>query len=254
MSSRPINLAALVDAFALPPGKAPQRVAKAALSDHVPTAADRRLIDAKLARLEWLAGLNTASTGIASGSEDGLPVPTINLMAARTRGPMPPRLAEIIHRAIPVPVILLHEDEAGNAGAALSVAPKRAAEREAGRAVTTEVFETGPLTEADDTFIQELALSRLPNRDLAKLYAGLIERVEALFAARCAGRQFRLPISEGELQRWRDALASVKVLETEIVGLLAAIRKETRLAAKVELGEKAQLAKIRLDEAQELLK
>lgn len=254
MSSAPITLTDLADAFALQPGKAPQRVAKATLSDHVPTAADRRLIDQKLARLEWLAGLNTTSTGIPTGSADGLAVPTINLMAARSRGAMPPRLADIIHRAIPVPVILLHEDEAGGAGAGLSVAPKRAAEREAGRVVTTAVFDTGPLTTADQTFIAELALSRLPDRDLAALYTGLIERVEALLAARVVQRPFRLPSGPDEISGWREALAAAKELEAEIASLSAAIRKESRLAAKVELGEKARLAKKRLDEVQALLK
>jgi hypothetical protein len=254
MTGSPISIAALEKAFALPPMKVPGRVAKAKLSDNVPTAGDRKLIDAKLVRLDWLAWINAESTGIPAGVIDGFAVPTINLMAARTRGPMPTRLAEIIHRAIPVPVILLHEDEDAATGAALSVAPKRAAEREAGRVVTTAVFDTGPLGQPDQTFVAELALTRLPDRHLAALYTGLIERVEALLAARAAGRPFRLPSGADELERWRTALASVKALETEIASLSAAIRKKSRLAAKVELGEKVRLAKNRLDEAQALLK
>ena len=95
-------------------------------------------------------------------------------------------MAEIIHRAIPKPVILIHADEGGGA-ACLSLAPKRAAERETGRVVTIEVHDTGPLSNADEGFATTLALPALPTGDLAALYTGLVERVEALAAARLAG-------------------------------------------------------------------
>jgi len=96
----------LIAALALPIGPPPRRVPKASLSDHAPTAADRRLIDSALARLDWTAGLNPANIGVPAGEAEGLTIDTINLLSATTRGPMPPRLAEILHRAIPKPVIL----------------------------------------------------------------------------------------------------------------------------------------------------
>ena len=105
-----------------------------------------------------------------------------------------------------------------------------------------------------DNVLAELALSRLPTRNLAVLYTGLIERVEALMAARRAGRPFRLAGSASELSVWRSALSRIAEHEAEVARLSAAIRKESRLAAKVELGEKARLAKKRLDEVQALLK
>ena len=254
MSAEPYTIEALFAALALPPGEAPRRVPKATLAENVPTAADRKLIDTKLARLEWLAAINTASTGIPSGSADGLTIDTVNVLAARTRGPMAPRLAEIIHRAIPKPVVLLHVDEASSMGAGLSLAPKRAAEREMGRVVTTVLFDTGPLTEGERAFTHSLALGNLPTRDLAAVYAGLIARVEALEAARAAGRSFRLAEGEAEQAAWRAALTTRAELAAERARLSAAARKESRLPVKVELGEKARQVKLRLDEAQVLLK
>ena len=254
MSAEPYTLEALFAALALPPGEAPRRVPKASLAENVPTAADRKLIDTKLVRLDWLAAINTASTGIPSGSADGLTVDTVNVLAARARGPIPPRLAEIIHRAIPKPVVLLHVDEASSMGAGISLAPKRAAEREMGRVVTTGLFDSGPLTEDEQAFAQSLALANLPTRDLAAVYAGLIARVEALEAARVAGRAFRLADGEAEQASWRAALSTRSELAAELARLSAAARKESRLATKVELGEKARQVKLRLDEAQVLLK
>jgi hypothetical protein len=229
---------ALIAAFALPAGPTPRRVPKASLSDHAPTAADRRLIDKALARLDWVAGLTPATIGVPAGEAEGLTIDTINLLSATTRGAMPPRLAEIIHRAIPKPVILIHTDESGGT-ASLSLAPKRAAEREAARVVTTEVHDSGPLTDTDAEFVATLALSGLPTRDLAALYAGLIERMEALAAARLAERAFRLATSAGEAAEWRETLKRQSELANSLIAQIALAKKETRLAQRVELGETA---------------
>lgn len=202
---------------------------------------------AKLARLEWIAAINPASAGIAAAESDGLIIQTVNLLLARTRGPMPPRFAEIVHRSIPQPVILIHADEAPEAPASLSLAPKRAAEREAGRVVVTTLHDTGLLSGADRPFIATLALGQLPTRDLATLYAGLIDRTEALAAARKVGRPFRLASSAVEQQAWQEALERCRVLETEMATLVASMRKQTRLALRVELGEKVRLLKDSLD-------
>ena len=226
----------LISAFALPPGPPPRRVPKATLAEHAPTTADRRLIDKALARLDWIAGLNMGSIGVPAGDIDGLNVDTINMLSATTRGPMPPRLAEIIHRAIPKPVILIHAEEGGGE-ASLSLAPKRAAEREAGRVVTIEVHDSGAIFEADAEFTATLPLSGLPTRDLAALYGGLIERIVALKAARIGSRVFRLAISPKEAAEWREALNRQSELAISLSAQIALAKKETRLARRVELGE-----------------
>lgn len=240
MTAVPVTIEALVAALALPPAPPTRRVPKASLADNVPTAADKRLIDGKLARLDWVAAINPATAGIAATTVDGLEMSTVNLLVARTRGSMPLRLAEMIHRAIPQPVILIHGEDAADAPAALSLASKRAAEREAGRVVVTAVRDSGALAADDRDFLAALSLHRLPSSDLAALYAGLIERVEALAVARRAARPYRLAVSADELARWRDALATAAELEARIAAHTAAMRKENRLAARVEIGERVR--------------
>jgi hypothetical protein len=247
MSEGGITAEALVAAFDLPPGPPLRRINKATLADNVPTAADKRLIDGKLARLDWVAAINPATSGIAAGEADGLAIQTVNLLLARTRGVLSARLAEIIHRAIPQPVVLIHADEAAEASAGLSLAPKRMAEREAGRVVLTGQHDTGPLDAADGPFVATLALGKLPSRDLAALYAALMERSEALAAARAGQRAFRLAAGMEELAQWREAVASCARLEGEIAGLTASLRKESRLARRVELGEAIASRKAQLD-------
>lgn len=253
MTGQPITIEGLVAAFALPPGPAARRVPKASLADNVPTAADKRLIDGRLARLDWVAAINPETAGIAAASVDGLEVSTVNVLVAHTRGAMPTRLAEIIHRAVPQPVILVHGEDAPGAPAALSLAPKRAAEREAGRIVVITLHDSGVLTAANRDFVAALSLAALPSRNLATLYAGLIERVEALAAARRAARPFRLAGSADELARWRDALSQVAALEARIARHAAAMRKESRLAARVEIGETVRQLKAALDTCRAVL-
>ena len=92
-----------------------------------------------------------------------------------------------------------------------------------------------------------LALSTLPTRDLAALYAGLIERTEALAVARMAGRSFRLADSAEQHRQWRNAIAQSDQVSAEIAMLSVTIRKQNRLATKVESGEKVRLLKASLD-------
>lgn len=247
MSVAPVTADDLIAAFDLPVGPPPRRVAKTTLADNVPTAADKRLVDTRLARLDWVAAINPATTGIAATDHDGLAIQTVNLLLARTRGPMPSRLAEIVHRAIPQPVILIHAAEQDDGPAGLSLAPKRAAEREAGRVVVTALHDTGPLSANDRDFVSTLALARLPSRDLAVLYDGLIERTEALAAASATARPFRLAANAQELDRWRGALARIGVLQAEEASLKAVMRKEGKLAVRVEIGEKIRLLRTALD-------
>lgn len=253
MSSASVTIDALAAAFALPPGPPPRRVPKTSLADTAPTAGDRRLIDTKLARLDWVAAINPATAGIAAATMDGMNVATINLLTARTRGPMPQRLAEIIHRAIPQPVIIIHATEESDAAAALSLAPKRADERVAGRVVVTALHDSDQLREADHNFLATLALPRLPSRDLADTYLGLIERLDSLSAARTSGLPFRLPTTSSELSRWRDALAHIADITGQIASRSVAMRKETRLGSRVEHGEAVRQLKHALDKYKAML-
>ena len=253
MIAGPVTIDELVAAFALPPGPPPRRVPKALLAENAPTAGDRRLTDAKLARLDWVAAINPATAGIALATMDGLGVATINVLTARTRGPLPPRLAEIIHRAIPQPVILIHAADDSDASAALSLAPKRADERVGGRVVVTATIDSGALDQNDREFLASLALPVLPSHDLADVYQGLIERLDALAAARIIDRSFRLAASSDELSRWRGALIRIADLSGRIAIQSAAMRKEARLATRVEQGESVRQLRAALDKCKTML-
>ena len=106
------------------------------------------------------------------------------------------RLTELIHRAIPYPVVLVSVQADSQS---LSLAHKRWSQGEAGAVVIEEVRRTASVrldapSECEEAFLASLALSGLHARDLYTLYQGWLDRVTALQAASITGK-FTLPES-----------------------------------------------------------
>lgn len=236
----------IVAAFALTNvPERPTRIHKVDLIDAgAATAADRKLIEAAIDRLDWIATLSPVTIGVEAGQL----VPAIQLLTLRLRSEPTQRLLTIIHRAIPLPLVLI---TGFGDTLRISLAPLRPAERIEGAMVVERLVAT-PILRLDDpatvAFLASLALSKLPRTDLAALYDGLIWRVEALIAAQASGTGFRLPADTAEAQTRRNALAEHDAISVEFAKARAAARAEKQLARQVALAEAARLVKARLDE------
>lgn len=248
MTVKPADIRA---ALALPPTGAPaRRLPKDVLAQHgAANAADRKLIDSAIERLDWWATLSPATVGIAAGVDAERPVPAIQLLAMTARAEPTQRLLTMIHRAIPVPIILATALP-GGAGTRLSLAALRRAERVADLMVVERLVVAPDIVLADDpaaaAFLFSLALQRLPQTTLAALYAALIERVEALKVASITGSPFALCPDAVSTSARRDALARHAEAEVEWLATRAAARREKRLAEQVTLGNEARMLKERL--------
>lgn len=118
------------------------------------------------------------------------------------------RLIELIHRAIPYPVLLLTTDAEG---LTVSVAHKRQAQNEAGKIVIERVVASPALALRSDApheraFLDSLALPSQRRDNLWSLYRGWLARVEALNAARIGGTY--APTDDEKVDRRRAALAA----------------------------------------------
>ena len=238
-------------ALALPPMGAPvRRLPKDVLAQHgAANTADRKMIDSAIERLDWWATLSPGTVGVAAGSDCERPVPAIQLLAMTARVEPTQRLLTLIHRAIPVPIILATALP-GNAGTRLSVAPLRRAERVADQMVVERLIVAPDLTaEADAAsaaFLSSLALPALPQTNLAALYGALIERAEALVVARMINVPFQLFTDPTSVTARRDALARYGQAEAEWLATRSAAKRESRLAEQVVLGNQARALKDRL--------
>ena len=137
------NLAeSLIAALGLPARcRVDQRVPKKMLIDHgAPTAADKRLLNDHIESVQWLAALKPHTIGVPIWRDDEREYLEIAVLAVTLRrASVPPapstslaRLTELLHRAVPYPVLLLLD---APHGLSVSAAHKRWAHNEAGKVV-----------------------------------------------------------------------------------------------------------------------
>lgn len=234
MSSAPV-----INALALPQdARVEQRVPKKLLLEQgAPTAADKRQIQEGLEELFWVAALKPTNIAVPKFRDEVREYLEIAVLSAVLRSvAKPTRLIELIHRAIPYPVVLV---VAQGDTVSLSLAHKRWSQGEAGEIVIEDVHRTAPLrpdrpTAEEASFLASLAVSSLPNRDLFALYQGWLDRVAALKAAQITGT-FAPPDSPDRASSLREGLDTYARLQREITVLRAQAEKETQLNRRVEL-------------------
>ena len=229
----------IFDALGLPPeARVDTRVPKKLLVEQgAPTSADKRAIQDGIDELQWLAACKPTTIGVPSYADDTREYLEIAIVACVFRpGAKAARLIELIHRAIPYPVILVTTDDKG---VALSAAHKRHAGREAGK-VVIESLVSAPRIGEDKTdqidwaFLNSLALVRQPLSDLFSLYEKWLARIEALNAARLNGT-FAESYDADTIERRRKALEAHARLTREIAGLCAKATREKQINRRVDL-------------------
>ncbi len=229
----------IIDALGLPPeARVDARVPKKLLVEQgAPTSADKRAIQDGIDELQWLAACKPTTIGVPSFADDTRDYLEIAVVASALRpGAKSARLIELIHRAIPYPVILVTSDEQG---VSVSAAHKRNAERETGKVVIEEVV-LAQLASANLTpptqkaFLESLALVKQPRRDLFALYEGWLVRIEAVNAARING-SFVASDEAEVIKRRREALETHARLTREISSLRAKANREKQLNRRVDL-------------------
>jgi hypothetical protein len=235
---------AIIDALGLPPeARVDARVPKKLLVEQgAPTTADKRAIQDGIDELQWLAACKPTTIGVpsfADGTREYLEIAVVT--CAFRPSAKAGRLIELIHRAIPYPVLLVTRDEQG---VALSAAHKRHAQNEANRVVIERLvsvagIRTEQLSSIEEAFLQSLALAKQSSRDLFTLYEGWLARIEALNAARLNGT-FAEGGDAAAIERRREALEAHSRLTREITGLRAKAAREKQMNRRVDLNLEIQ--------------
>lgn len=220
-----------------------RRIPKALLLENgVRTSADRRAIQDGIEELQWLAVCKPAIIGVPAFSDGTREYLEIAVVACAFRtGAKSGRLIELIHRAIPYPVVLITTDESC---LTVSAAHKRHAQNEDGRTVIDRVvaasdLQLGAEDASEAAFLKSLPLAQQPRSDLYALYAGWFARIEALNAARLTGEFVATDDSTAIGQR-REALDAHEQLTNEIDILRGKARREKQLKRRVNLNMEIQ--------------
>ena len=247
----------LIHALRLPEGcRVDQRIPKKLLLENGAfTAADKRLITEAIEEIQWVAALKPNTIGVPEHRDTQREYLEVAVLAATLRGTIKPaslsRLAELVHRAVPYPVLLLLIE---GQSLTLSLAHKRWAQNEADKVVLDgsliSVRVSASLSEvnaadsshpdpaaaaqAENAFIQSLSVTRQPQATLHALYQGWVDCVQALLAARLTG-SYQTPTTPEQAAARRQALADCERLEAEVSRLRAQALREKQLARQVEL-------------------
>lgn len=214
------------------------------------TAADKRALSKDVEAITWQYTLKPSTLPIAAYQDDEreyIEIAIIECVLNERRNA--PRISEVVHRAIPYPLVVVFSH--GDA-AAVSVAHKRMSRAERG-AVVAEGFLHTPWLERDQRspveadFLSSLRLRSLPQAHFLALYTALVKRVLALVAATISGR-FELKERLSEADR-RRVLDRCRALRREIAEVRAAIRGDTSFARQVEMN--ARLKRLEQELARE---
>lgn len=230
-----MNVLDLIAALDLPDAaRVDRRVPKTLLIEHgAPTAADKRRISEGIERTTWVAALKPTTIGVAPYRDEVreyLEIAVLHLMlrpAAQLS-----RLTELVHRAVPYPLLTVAEQDEGTH---LSLAHIRWSQGEAGRTVLdAEVVAVKVDGDNNTSFLEALTLARQPRTTLYALYQGWIDTLLALQAARVTGAFAVAANAEYAAVRC-DALKECARLDAEIARLRATAAKEKQMARRVEL-------------------
>ena len=229
---------AVIAALNLPAGaRVDQRVPKKLLLENgAPTAADKRLINEGIEEIRWLAALKPATCGVPEFRDEAREYLEIAVLQVVLREQAKgERLVELVHRAVPYPVLLLIDD--GDV-VRVSLAHKRHAIKEADKVVLDGepvVAALQPIdSEIQAAFLQALDATRQPRATLYTLYQGWLDTVFALQAAAITGAFTLLDSAELTAAR-RQALHASIALQSQIASLRKAAGKASQMARQVEL-------------------
>lgn len=253
-----MSIEAVINAFRLPPqALVAHRIPKKMLMENAATSAsDKRLLNDTLDEWWWQAALKPGTVGIAAHGD----VIELALVCAQLRPgaseTQARRLMQLIHRAIPYPVLLIaqgHEPAPG--GIVFSVAHKRASMGEAGKWVVAETADTHAFdpalpTAAEAAFLSSLALDQLPRgmlANLATLYQCYADRITALAVAQVTGR-FATGTADGastmesaaKAAAQRDALLERQRVLQQLAAARSTAAKARQMNRRVELNLQIQ--------------
>lgn len=253
-----MTLQEFVTALDLPKScRVDQRVPKKLLIENgAMNARDKRQINESVETIQWLAALKPNSVGIAEyrdGSREYLEIAvlSVTLKDIDEKSVKVGSLVDLMHRAIPYPMLLLFQWEHN---LMFSLAHKRWAQNEVGKVildgniVTVTLPEGAPTASVEIAFMQALALRQQPQATLYTLYQGWMDILYALLAARITGAFVGADNPEQADYR-RQALEDYRRLESEAARLRAKAMKEKQLATQVELNLALRLVHTKMADA-----
>jgi hypothetical protein len=249
-----MDVGAFVAALTIPAAcRVDQRVPKKLLTEHgAPTAADRRQIQDGVDEIVWIASLKPHLIGVQAFKDQSRDYQEIAVLSLTLKpGAQLRRLTELLHRAVPYPMLLLTTSDTG---LSVSMAHLRASQNEADKLVIDgELLMVTPAeAPAAPAFLDALALSNQPQTDLGALYQGWLDLVDALDMAGEIGR-FQPSGTRAEAVARHAAMHDSRSLRVKLVQLRERASTERQMARRVTLNQAIHDGEAELTRLQQVL-
>lgn len=253
-----LGIEQLIVALDLPVGsRVDQRIPKKLLVENsAPTTADKRNINESIEEIQWVASLKPSTIGVPEyrdGSREYLEIAVLHI--ALRQNAKAARIAELTHRAVPYPLMLLltAQDQL-----ILSMAHIRWAQNEAGKVVldgepvAVSLNEQNASMDVLSAFLHTLSITRQPRANLRVLYQGWLDTLAAYQAALITGVFAQSKTDEQAAAR-RASLLACRELEQQIATLRTAATREKQLARQVALNLEIKQLQAKQQQANALL-
>lgn len=199
------------------------------------SSSDKKAFQEHLDSVIWLYALKPENIGIKGYADQEREYLEISVLLAQFKeSRTAERLTNLIHRAIPYPLLLICNFQET---IMFSMAPKRFSLAENGAMVAEVVLSSGwinlsAISPIELTFLKSLAIDSRKYLDFLELYQGW----EASFIGlACAKHSGELKIEYHHNAERKELLDRCLSIHTEIISLRSSIRKETQINRKVEL-------------------
>lgn len=231
-----MNPEEVIAALGLPSvSRVDQRIPKRTLIDNgAPTQSDKKTINESIEDIHWLAALRPGSLGVAAFKDAVREYLEIAVLMVNCRpGAKAEKLAHLVHRAIPYPVLLI---QAHAMGTVLSLAHLRWSQAESGKTVLDGGVLIAELTKSGDLerkFVDSLQVEWNTKGNLFDFYQAWMERIEAYAASGLTG-VYDTAVDTGKSAIRREALADYGRISKEIAQLRQLASRERQLSRRVE--------------------
>lgn len=215
--------------------------------------ADKRAFREHLDVVNWLCALKQDNTNLKSYVDKQREYDEISILLVALKKPgTVERILNLIHRAIPYPLMLVCHFEDN---VMFSIAPKRFSLSEKGKLVVDEVLNSGwinleSISSDEIKFIKSLAID-------ARIYLNFLDLYkswEASFVAlACSSHTGKLVIGHDDTQKRKEVLSRCLAIQDKIAVLRSAIKNETQMNKKVDLNIKINRLKHRYKEEKDKL-
>jgi hypothetical protein len=241
-----------------------QRIPKKLFIENgAPTTVDKKLIQDGIEEITWIAALKPANAGIPEYQDEQrtyLELAVLSVALKQGAGEAilsakhVSRVTELVHRAIPYPVVLVLDQTETTC---ISMAHIRWAQQEADKTVLD-----GPPIEASLpklkgldanasqtllNFLQSLPLARQPRANLYTLYQGWIDTLTAWQVAQLTGN-FEVSETPELAAKRRAAFHRCQEIDAQIASLRIAAGREKQVARQVAIN--LEIKALRADRAQ----